>query len=306
MSSSRMISLAEAVSWFAWDQRFTAEDFIAVRLKVNAGELSRYRKNLREGKGPVVSTEDLKIYRRAVANDRKIAKRIEEASGHSYESKAGREAANKELDAAFAVIVKAIQDGRDITARGQRDTDNEGGRPIPWKWFDENPEPTVSYEMNVLGHGILIDIDKNELPKLQDGWTDVELNWGEIKRLRGETSAWPQNKRNELAVTDEPSPAPDSKGGTTALPAAPQSDAKIRKATVGRPSHRTEIQAAYKKLVEAGEIDFDAPKTATYEPIRQKVRRVLGNEVAGLGDEAIRLVIAPLFDRDKAAKALCP
>ena len=218
MSSSRMISLAEAVSWFAWDQRFTAEDFIAVRLKVNAGELSRYRKNLREGKGPVVSTKDLKIYRHAVADDRKIAKRIEEASGHSYESKAGRKAAKKELDAAFAVIVKAIQDGRDITARGQRDTDNEGGRPIPWKWFDENPEPTVSYEMNVLGHGTSIDIDKNELPNLQDGWTDVELNWDEIERLRGETSAWPLNKRNELAVTDEPSPAPDSKGGTTALP----------------------------------------------------------------------------------------
>ena len=70
---------------------------------------------------------------------------------------------------------------------------------------------------------------------------------------------------------------------------------------IGRPSRRKEIRAAYEELVEAGKIDFDDPKTATYEPIRQKVRRVLGDDVTGLGDEAIRVVITALFDRDKAA-----
>ncbi len=83
-----------------------------------------------------------------------------------------------------------------------------------------------------------------------------------------------------------------------------QPDDEAPKAKVGRPSHRKEIQEAYQELVKINEIDFDGPKTATYEPIRQKVRRVLRDKVTGgLGDEAIRVVIAPLFDHDKVARS---
>ena len=75
------------------------------------------------------------------------------------------------------------------------------------------------------------------------------------------------------------------------------------RATVGRPSRREEITTAYEELVSAGEIDFDNRKTATYEPIRKRVRRTLNiatkDVAAGLGDEVIRQVITPLFDRDK-------
>ncbi len=84
---------------------------------------------------------------------------------------------------------------------------------------------------------------------------------------------------------------------------ATQPDDETPEATVGRPSRRKEIREAYDELVETGEIDFDRPKTATYEPIRQKVRKDLGDEVAGLGDEAIRIVIAPLFGSAKAARS---
>ncbi len=53
MSPSRMISLGEAISWFAWDQRFTAEEFLAAdRLKVSAGERLLYNQYLKEGKMP--------------------------------------------------------------------------------------------------------------------------------------------------------------------------------------------------------------------------------------------------------------
>ncbi len=78
------------------------------------------------------------------------------------------------------------------------------------------------------------------------------------------------------------------------------------KIELGRPSLKDEIETAYRHLADAGKINFDRPKTETYEPIRQGVRKALGvtttNEVAGLGDETIRQVIATLFDRDKAAR----
>jgi hypothetical protein len=207
MSPPRLISLAEAVSWFAWDQRFTAEDFLgADRLKVSAGEILLYSQYLKEGKMPAESAKALEMYRRAEADDRKIIKRIKEASGHSYTSKTGRNAAKKDLDAAFAVIVKAIQEGRLVEpVQGQSEIDNER-KSIPWKWFDKKPEPTAFHEMNALGHGTKTDIDGNEQPDLQYGWTDVEIDLDKIERLRKENSAWPLNKCSELAVMDEPKP----------------------------------------------------------------------------------------------------
>ncbi len=84
MSPPRMISLAEAVCWFAWDKRFTAEEFLAAdRLKVSAGEILLYNQYIKEGKMPKESAKALKIYQGAVAADQKIVKRIKEALRHS-------------------------------------------------------------------------------------------------------------------------------------------------------------------------------------------------------------------------------
>ena len=78
------------------------------------------------------------------------------------------------------------------------------------------------------------------------------------------------------------------------------------KIELGRPSLKDEIETAYRHLADAGKINFDKPRSETYNPIRQKVRKALGvttkKEVAGLGGETIRQVIATLFDRDKAAR----
>ena len=77
--------------------------------------------------------------------------------------------------------------------------------------------------------------------------------------------------------------------------------------SVGRPTLKPEIEAAYQDLLDAGEIDFDAPKKRLYEPIREKVRGDKSNpNLYGLGDEAIRKVISPLFDADKNKRSASP
>ena len=70
----------------------------------------------------------------------------------------------------------------------------------------------------------------------------------------------------------------------------------------------TEIEAAYKELRDAGDIDFDAPKTMLYDPIRKKVRERKGAPTLdqGLGKEAIRKAISRLFEGDKKARAASP
>ena len=80
------------------------------------------------------------------------------------------------------------------------------------------------------------------------------------------------------------------------------------KAAIGRPTFMTEIEAAYKELRDAKEIDFDAPKNKLFEPIREKVR-AYKNDLSlqrGLGDEAIRKAIHPLFEKDKSAHSTSP
>ncbi len=76
----------------------------------------------------------------------------------------------------------------------------------------------------------------------------------------------------------------------------------------GRPTYKSEIAAAYRELLDAGEIDFNAPKTRLYEPIRKKVREYKGDPSLekGLRDEAIRKVIHPLFDGDKNERSASP
>lgn len=76
----------------------------------------------------------------------------------------------------------------------------------------------------------------------------------------------------------------------------------------GRPTYRPEIEAAYKALRDAKEIDFDAPKNKLYEPIRKKVRAHKNDPSLekGLQDEAIRKVIYQLFETDKSARPTSP
>ena len=82
---------------------------------------------------------------------------------------------------------------------------------------------------------------------------------------------------------------------------------------IGRPSLRQKIEAAYQDLKDAGGINFDEPKAALCEPIREKVHQSLEDESLGdesLGDDApykglrdgaILKWIRPLFDDDKTA-----
>lgn len=73
----------------------------------------------------------------------------------------------------------------------------------------------------------------------------------------------------------------------------------------GRPSRREEIIAAYRVLREAGEIDFESPLSRLYRPIQITVAARLGievDELKGVGAEAIRKTVRPLFDEDRSQK----
>ena len=71
----------------------------------------------------------------------------------------------------------------------------------------------------------------------------------------------------------------------------------------GRPTQHTEIIAAYNALAERGEVDFRAPLVRLFPKIRNRISRNIGVPILtlkGVGDEAIRRTIRPLFDRDRA------
>lgn len=71
----------------------------------------------------------------------------------------------------------------------------------------------------------------------------------------------------------------------------------------GRPTRQREIIAAYKTLAERGEIDFRAPMVRLFSKIRNSISRNSGLPtltLKGVGDEAIRRTIRPLFDRDRS------
>ncbi len=82
----------------------------------------------------------------------------------------------------------------------------------------------------------------------------------------------------------------------------------LSQTAAGRPTLKTEIEAAYKELRDAEEIDFDAPKNKLYEPIRKKVRAYKNapSLEKGLQNEAIRKVIYQLFETDKSARSTSP
>ena len=87
---------------------------------------------------------------------------------------------------------------------------------------------------------------------------------------------------------------------------------KEQKRSPGRPTLKPKIEDTYRALKKADQIDFRATKTALCKKIREKICRSPGGVYAGpngqprgLGNEAIRRVITPLFESDQK-KALQP
>ena len=139
-------------------------------------------------------------------------------------------------------------------------------------------------------------------PKLLHGLLAGYVYEGNPKQQRKAYIIVREDELAEALEADQPGAATEE-AETSGEPArVPLPRAVGNKAAVGRPSRRDEIKSAYEELAAGGEIDFDGPKTATYEPIRRRVGRSSSNNFTGLGDEAIRNVITPLFDREKAAK----
>ncbi len=85
---------------------------------------------------------------------------------------------------------------------------------------------------------------------------------------------------------------------------SPRSGSHRGTAAVGRPSLQTEIESACNELIANEKANLDNRKP-NYEPIRQIIRKnrklASGAYISGLGDEAIRKVIAPILDNALAA-----
>jgi hypothetical protein len=69
----------------------------------------------------------------------------------------------------------------------------------------------------------------------------------------------------------------------------------------GRPSCGASIRAAYKELRTEGKVNLRSKK-ANYPTIREKLTGSPHITSAGLGDDAIRKAMGPLFDEDRAKK----
>lgn len=81
----------------------------------------------------------------------------------------------------------------------------------------------------------------------------------------------------------------------------PKHNSEIVDKPVGRPSRKQEIISAYIALRDVGDIDYSKTFKSHTELIRKTVRRrnpKLKHD-KGLGEEAIRLAVKPLFDQDK-------
>ncbi len=74
----------------------------------------------------------------------------------------------------------------------------------------------------------------------------------------------------------------------------------------GRPSYREQIISAYETLRDAEKVDFDDYKKCLYGPIREIISGEPNTVARGLGDEAIRGAISPLFDADKTKAKSTP
>lgn len=119
--------------------------------------------------------------------------------------------------------------------------------------------------------------------------------------IRGEPRTDQSTAQEESTLDDgatEPPPTPEAETSEKAIsPGSDKSNSKPSKP--GRPSRQAAIIDAYKELHAAGEIDFKSKK-ANYPAIREKITGSPHTQVSGLGEEAIRKVIAPHFNADKA------
>lgn len=157
---------------------------------------------------------------------------------------------------------------------------------------------------------IKVDIEANAAVGLDGGLEYVNLKIYDAEP-RAETAQAPAR-----GAQDDAAPAPgmvsaretDRLKPATSVPAPEPAIIAGDEINLGRPTLEPEIKAAYKEICGAGDINFDAPKNRLYEPIREKVRKYKGDSCLqrGLGKEAIRKVISPLFEADKEARAASP
>ena len=112
----------------------------------------------------------------------------------------------------------------------------------------------------------------------------------------------PSDDAEPAAAPEAQYPAPAPQEAPKEVPPDTGNATYIARAQ-GRPSYKAYIIAAYNEIRFTGKIDFDAPMSNLYPIVRKRVRRKLGDKKTddkGLGKEAIRKSIRPLFDRDKA------
>ena len=118
----------------------------------------------------------------------------------------------------------------------------------------------------------------------------------------------PQSRLFEILESRIPQKTGTHQRGTTeveddGVDPVPLASEKPEKIALGRPSLETEIKAACRELISNGKAHLNSRKL-NYEPIRQiiRIKRNLspGACIGGLGDEAIRKVIAPILDESKA------
>ncbi len=97
---------------------------------------------------------------------------------------------------------------------------------------------------------------------------------------------------------------PQEKAVISQTVSSPHSGSDKGKAAVGRPSLQFEIEDACNELITNEEANLDS-RIPNYEPIRRIIRRERdlpsNAHIRGLGDEAIRKVIAPILDNALAA-----
>jgi len=84
----------------------------------------------------------------------------------------------------------------------------------------------------------------------------------------------------------------------------PPAEVNIGPPRIGRPSQREKIKSAYGKLKQSGEVDFFAPMIIAIRQVRRAAMAMIPDDIRderGLGDEAIRKVIAEDFRKEREA-----
>lgn len=180
-------------------------------------------------------------------------------------------AAYASFEAAEYDVLAALKDGK-LQATG---LENGKGNPKPvpqiqWPWleFDWSEPPHAA--------------PKSRFRDNATYWCDLKFRRSEVLEL------WPDPLQHSVDADYSQAVVDPCIASRVPEPRRP-----------GRPSRRTEIVAAYEELRDADEIDFDAPLNSLYGRICKKVSDGDNADLKGLGDEAIRNAISPLFREDK-------